>query len=53
MAKAAAPILEHLCVPSDRAHHIEKFKFIKNGQTNYLEHSLKYGKSKQGTSFKL
>jgi len=46
-------IEEHLYVPSDRAHHVEKFKFYKNGKENYLEHSPKYGLSSQRTIFKI
>lgn len=39
----------HLFVPSDRAHHIEKFKFLKDGEEKFLEHSPKYGRSAQRT----
>ena len=53
MVKDICTIKEHLCVPSDRAHHIERFKFRKNKQNHYLEHSPKYGMSKQGTAFNL
>jgi MoaA/NifB/PqqE/SkfB family radical SAM enzyme len=40
---------QHLFVPSDRAHHIEKFKFLKDGKEKFLEHSPKYGRSAQRT----
>jgi len=40
---------EHMFVPSDRAHHIEKFKFYKDGEEKFLEHSPKYGRSAQRT----
>lgn len=43
----------HCFVPSDRAHHIEKFKFYKDGEEQFLEHSPKYGKSAQRSSFEL
>ena len=43
----------HCFVPSDRAHHIEKFKFYKDGEEQFLEHSPKYGKSTQRTFFEL
>ena len=44
---------QHCFVPSDRAHHIEKFKFYKDGEEQFLEHSPKYGKSTQRTFFEL
>jgi MoaA/NifB/PqqE/SkfB family radical SAM enzyme len=44
---------QHCFVPSDRAHHIEKFKFYKDGEEQFLEHSPKYGKSAQRTFFEL
>jgi len=44
---------QHIFVPSDRAHHIEKFKFYKDSELKILEHSPKYGKSEQRTRFKL
>ena len=43
----------HQFVPSDRAHHIDKFKFYKDGELKILEHSPKYGKSEQRTRFTL
>jgi MoaA/NifB/PqqE/SkfB family radical SAM enzyme len=43
----------HLFVPSDRAHHIEKFKFYKNDEPMFLEHSSKYGLSPQRTHLEI
>ena len=43
----------HLFVPSDRAHHIEKFEFYKNGKAQFLEHSPKYGLSAQRTHLEI
>ena len=53
MVNDIVPVNNHQFVPSDRAHHIEKFKFYKDGKLKILEHSPKYGKSEQRTSFKL
>jgi len=53
MVKDVVVVEEHLCVPSDRAHHIDVFKFYKDGELNTLEHSPKYGKNKQGAAFTL
>jgi len=45
---------DHLFVPSDRAHHIDEFKFYDdNNELKILEHSSQYGKNKQGYSFQL
>ena len=44
---------QHTFVPSDRAHHIDKFKFYKDGEEQFLEHSPKYGKSPQRFSFNI
>ena len=42
----------HLYVPSDRAHHIKKFKYYDpRGKLQILEHSPKYGLSPQRTMF--
>jgi MoaA/NifB/PqqE/SkfB family radical SAM enzyme len=41
----------HLFIPSDRAHHIDKFKFYVDGELKILEHSPKYGLSAQRTIF--
>lgn len=42
----------HLFVPSDRAHHIKKFKYYDpRGKLQVLEHSPKYGLSAQRTMF--
>lgn len=43
----------HLFVPSDRAHHIPQFKFIKDGKEQFLEHSPKYGLSAQRTHLQI
>ena len=43
----------HLFVPSDRAHHVDKFEFIKNGEVQFLEHSPKYGLSAQRTHLEI
>ena len=53
MVNDITPVKEHYFIPSDRAHHIDKFKFIKNGKEEFLEHSPKYGLSKQRTTIKL
>ena len=53
MVNDITSIDNHAFVPSDRAHHIEKFKFYKDGELKILEHSPKYGKSEQRTIFKL
>ena len=44
MLNDVCPIDNHQFVPSDRAHHIDKFIFFnKAGEQKYLEHSPKYG----------
>jgi len=53
MVNDIAPIDEHFFVPSDRAHHKERFKFIKNGKEEFLDHSPMYGKSEQRTIWAL
>ena len=53
MVTNIVPVDNHMFVPSDRAHHINKFKFYKDGKLKILEHSPKYGKNKQGYSFQL
>jgi len=46
-------IEDHLFVPSDRAHHLNEFKFYKDGELKILEHSPKYGRSAQRTLFRV
>ena len=44
----------HLFVPTDRAYHINKFKFYdQHGELKILEHSPKYGKGIQRDNFEI
>ena len=44
----------HIFVPTDRAYHIDTFKFIdQHGNSKYLEHSPKYGRGLKRDSFEI
>lgn len=45
---------DHIFVPTDRAHKIDKFKYFDpNGELKHLEHSPKYGKVSSRTYFRV
>ena len=46
-------IIDHIFVPTDRVHHVDKFKFYKDGKLQFLEHSPKYGLNPQRYNFKI
>ena len=46
--------IDHLFVPSDRAHHHDTFKYRDTeGNIKFLEHSPKYGRQPMRSNFKV